>query len=1091
MLVMAIEAMRQMADERRIIKGYLIKDATFVKPLNIHTNEEGVETQLYMRPLKDSFNVGSSTCEFRLYVYEDNVWAENSRGILQAEYEEEQSEVDRGREERERLQHYNGLYAHALETCTKNVDSKVMYEFLERQIGLNYGPSFQALYNMTCNEKGEAMAEVKTFREVDADRTYTQSHVIHPTTLDAMAQLILVALTRGAERTTFTTIPTRIRNSWISNSGLSYPSAESIHAYTKSCFKGRRSTESSIFAINKATGDVLVTINVETTTVATDTKSSMDSMPKRQIFYNTVSKPDVELMDKQTLARYCQAIGSSQISQAELRKDAAPPSACNNEPETGSLVAPKMVNSCFSSLVKFLDALAHKNPRLKVLEIGGEAIGSTARILEVLGIDSEKQTSNPRCSQYDFTATSLELLEPIRELYHYYEPLVNSKVLDIFKDSELQDFEAGSYDMIIVNKCLDKLSDLNMAIRKIRSLLKPGGTLALYDTIGDTDIVSLPDGLSYSSPRSTENGQVDIPHLSVESWHGLLCRNNFSGTDLPFIAEQSSLSYDRSMIISTAVAETANRLELPRTLIVTLAGSKLQQSVASELQATLTSIGTLICEVTSLEQLTLAQDLAKSFCIFLVELEEPILSKLKEEEFFAFQKPFTSAQGIIWTTGNSSNPELSMIHGLARVVRTENLGLKFVTIGLETPGKDCTRKIAQVFEKTIANSIDDYEPEYTEEQGILHIKRLIESDINNEVHTKIGSHQSKVQEFSASPPLSLVVESFGLLDSMRFHEDKEYSEPLAPFEVEIEVKAMGLDDLTTSGRVDQDSLGGECAGIITRTGSLDSHLKVGDRVCTASFGSFKSYARVNSQLVAKIPDDVSFTEAAALPITFTTAYHTLVQKAQIEKGESILIHSASGAISQSAIQIAQHVGADVFVTVGSEEEEKLIVDTYNITKDHIFYSKDTSFSKGIMRMTQGHGVDVILNSLTGEGLIASLECMAPLGHFLDLGKRDVQANAKLPMASITRNVSYHTVDLADLSRLKPSLFQKSLQKVVNLVMEKKLQSPQPLHVFPVSKVLEAFQFTQNAKSTGKTVVEISKTDLVPVREPLSVNNNFC
>ena len=1085
---MAIEAMRQMADERRKIKGYLIKDATFVKPLNIRTDEEGVETELYMRPLKDSFNLGSSTCEFRLYVYEDNVWAENSRGILQAEYEEEQSEVDRGREERERSQRYNELYAHALETCTRNVDSKVMYEFLERQIGLNYGPSFQALHNMTCNEKGEAMAEVKTFREVDADRNYTQSHVIHPTTLDAMAQLILVALTRGAERTTFTTIPTRIRNSWISNSGLSYPSTESIHAYTKSSFKGRRSTESSIFAINKATGDVLVTINVETTTVATGTKSSMDQIPKRQIFYNTVSKPDVELMDKEMLAWYCQAIDSSKILQAELRKDSTPPSACNKKPETGALMAPEMVTSCISSLAKFLDALAHKNPRLKVLEIGGEALESTARILEVLGIGSEKQTSNPRCAQYDFTATSLELLEPVRELYHYYEPLVNFKVLDIFKDSELQDFKAGSYDIIIANECLNKRLDLDMAIRKIRSLLKPSGTLALYDTTGDTGIASIPNELSSSSPSSTANGQVDVPDLSVESWHGLLCRNNFSGTDLSFIGEQGGLSYDRRMIISTAAAETANDLELPRTLIVTLAGSKLQQSIASELQATLTSKGALICEVISLEQLILTQDLAQSFCIFLVELDEPILSKLKEEEFSAFQKPFTSAQGVIWTTGNSSNPELSMIHGLARVVRTENLGLKFVTISLEKPGKDCTRKIAQVFEKTITNSIDDYEPEYTEEQGILHIKRLIESDINNEVHRKIGSHQSKVQEFGASPPLSLVVESFGLLDSMRFHEDKGYSEPLAPYEAEIEVKAMGLDDLTTSGRADQDNLGGECTGIITRTGSLDSPLKAGDRVCAASFGSFKSYARVNSQLVAKIPDDLSFTDAAALPITFTTAYYALIQKAQLEKGESILIHSASGAISQSAIQIAQHVGADVFVTVGSEEEEKLIAHTYNITKDHIFYSKDTSFSKGIMRMTQGCGVNVILNSLTGEGLIASLECIAPLGHFLDLGKRDSQANAKLPMDSFTKNVSYHTVDIADLSRLKPSLFQKSLQKVVNLVVEKKLQSPQPLHIFPVSKVLEAFQFTQNAKSTGKTVVEISKADLVPVREPLTVND---
>lgn len=176
---------------------------------------------------------------------------------------------------------------------------------------------------------------------------------------------------------------------------------------------------------------------------------------------------------------------------------------------------------------------------------------------------------------------------------------------------------------------------------------------------------------------------------------------------------------------------------------------------------------------------------------------------------------------------------------------------------------------------------------------------------------------------------------------------------MAANEVEIEVQAVEvnfMDCLTALGRINKSTFGGECAGIVTRIGQ-ECGLQTGDQVCAGTLGCFKTFVRCDTRLVTKIPDDLSFVEAAALPVTYVTSYHALNVFAQLQKEESVLIHSAIDGTGQSAVQIAQHIGAEIFVTVGSEEKKMVIMDLYGIPDDHIFYSRNTTFAQGIMRMT--------------------------------------------------------------------------------------------------------------------------------------------
>jgi NADPH:quinone reductase-like Zn-dependent oxidoreductase len=225
---------------------------------------------------------------------------------------------------------------------------------------------------------------------------------------------------------------------------------------------------------------------------------------------------------------------------------------------------------------------------------------------------------------------------------------------------------------------------------------------------------------------------------------------------------------------------------------------------------------------------------------------------------------------------------------------------------------------------------------------------------------------------------------------------------------------------------------------------------------------------------------MSFTEAAALPVVFSTVYYALTHIANIQLGETKLIHSATGGTGQAAIQIAKLRNAEIFVTVGSEEKKKLLMELYQIPPERIFDSRNASFAKAIRRVTGGRGVDVVLNSLSGDLLVSSWECIAPFGRFLELGKKDILSNHDLPMRQFERNASFHAIDLNEARKYRPELLQRLQREIGSLMASHTVTPPRPIHVYPISEVEQAFRYLQHGKNTRKTVIEIRGDDPVKV-----------
>lgn len=156
------------------------------------------------------------------------------------------------------------------------------------------------------------------------------------------------------------------------------------------------------------------------------------------------------------------------------------------------------------------------------------------------------------------------------------------------------------------------------------------------------------------------------------------------------------------------------------------------------------------------------------------------------------------------------------------------------------------------------------------------------------------------------------------------------------------------------------------------------------------------------------------------------------------------------------------------------------MDRYRIPAGHIFSSREIAFCSGIKRLTQGAGADVILNSLSGEGLAASWECIAPYGRFIELGKKDITSHSKLTMSSFEKNVTLRAVDIPAMSLERPQVVRNAMEDVLPLVESGFLQPAEPLQVYGVSEMENSFRTMQSRDSMGKVVVEFRPDDTVNV-----------
>lgn len=770
-----------------------------------------------------------------------------------------------------------------------------------------------------------------------------------------------------------------------------------------------------------------------------------------------------------------------------------------------------------AQVAQLINNIAHENPNMRILEIGAGTGGTTLPILEKLG-GTLGQT--PRFQDYVFTDISSGFFENAQEKLKAWSPLITFQRLNIEEDPVGQNFEPESFDLVVAALVLHATARISQTLYHVRRLLKPGGKLVLIEIttvrahlfpfatlpgwwLGEPDFeLSAAKGLLHLSElegtvTTKETFREDGPLLTETQWDRILKQSDFSGVDHSLHDYPGEAVHSNSVLISTASIKTEPSSAVSKDWIIVQSHECSRYSV-NVLKEQVKAIAGNVPLLVSLDQIS-NMDLKDFYCIFLDELENPILANISSKIYQAIQSLCTAA-GVLWVVegaqgDSSANPNSAMVIGLTRSVRSENSAVRLVTLDLDAKAKLPPSHTSEVIATVCRVAFTQkgsalrqpaaQESEFLERGGILHIPRVVQDLRMNQLVQNLTQNPVPAEQTSFEPhrAVSLRIGSVGLLDTFYFDNDDHLEGPLKSNEVEIQIKAAGLnfhDILTVLGKLPQRGFGIDCAGVVTAVGSEVLDLAVGDRVCALSPGAFGTIMRCAAACAVKISESIDFAIAASLPVVYSTVYYSLINLAGLCKNDTILIHAAAGGIGQAAIMLSQWIGAEVFATVGNTQKKELLMTRYGIPKDHIFYSRDTSFEEKIASMTDKKGVDVALSSTSGDIRRATWRCLAHFGRFIDVAKADILANNRLDMEPFLHNRTYVAIDVRALALERPLLMKGLLAKCVELQAQGIFKRLEPITIFPYSQIEAAFRKMQGGDNMGKIV-------LVPeIREPIRV-----
>ncbi|KAH7030733.1 uncharacterized protein B0I36DRAFT_288346 [Microdochium trichocladiopsis] len=1039
---MCIEAMKQLTQMQNAdakIVSTAMKDMQIVRPIIMPTESTGglvedVEVQLILSPSKTSDAWYTARV---LSLQADQTWAEHVSAWIRVELEsplkpgavesfgtEHTASIEEAFEALERIQ----------SLAQERLPSESFYDE-RRKAGNDWGPSFALLTEAYIGPGiGFSKMNIPDIAQW-MPAGYFQPHLIHPTTLDASNHMLPAIFHREISNAPI--MPVSTEETIFSSLISSRPGDEMIVAMELKP-QGRTAGLGNIWAFQKhpETGELRLVIIVRgllLRAVGEDASKASSQVFKRKHNYQISYLEDPDFL---------------------------------TEPGFKQL------------LNQYFRLMTNKNPRMNVLEIGAGTGSATLPLFQALGDDARDLINH-----YCYTDISSGFFEPAKDRLDKWKSVIEYKTLDISKDPLKQDFSPQQYDVVVASNVLHATRSMKETMTNVRKLLKPGGTLLLAEANRITTTAS------------------HTPLLANDEWHELLLSTSFGGIEFSSPDCDGPLART-SFIVSKAVEESRDEtFPAPTSVqIVTNPASAISKTAADSLSTTYQEQG-LSSASTTWELLPEVKEDADTLYVVLDSANSAILAKPDPGTFHRIQNLVANCRNILWISFQESDgadlaPAKALVNGLARVMRRENEGIKFITVEVrdlvtEEVVVDMVKETVRISQLLLSKEkehVTTDDEEFVLSGGKILIPRVYADKKFNDWTDRLNGHSLLTPTTFQDPtlPLRMEVGAPGLLNSIHFVKDEIPSQALGEEEIQIDSAAFGVnfrDVFNALGQLHQSTFIGEVSGVVTAMGSgefVQSTYKVGDRVVGMLAQPFASYSRLRGYEAHVIPDSLSFAEAASVHVIFTTVYYSLVTLARLEAGQTVLIHSGSGGVGQAAIQLAQHLGATVYVTVGSEEKRQFLIKEYGVPASNILSSRANprDLKSKVMRLTGGRGVDVVLNSTSGEMLSASWECVASLGYHIELGKSDIDKNRHISMAPFKRNVTFASVDLVVIASERPKVLYKALHEALALFEAGVLKPVRPLNVFPADRLEAAFRLIAERKHMGKVVIDFKKDTMV-------------
>ncbi|CAL8109977.1 unnamed protein product [Orchesella dallaii] len=721
-------------------------------------------------------------------------------------------------------------------------------------------------------------------------------------------------------------------------------------------------------------------------------------------------------------------------------------------------------------------------PVFRVLEIGagtGTASQYFVQSIDEIGWDFE----------YYYTDLSAVFFNSAAEKLHKFSRNIIFKKYNMDEDPLHQGLCPQYFDLIIALEAVHVAKDLRKTLKYIRSILKPGGVFQIVESITPDPIVTFLFGVL---PGYWQNEDTDFRpnHITLtgERWKEVLTETKFKNIiispsyDSVHGVIQCNATLDEdilsgihkakySWIIFDNKSELCELLKRKLTLLNrdvmiiqpfedeewTEASVKASMNKFIHLATTdekilegIIYLWSLVDDATLRDQRKLSLPFI-SLCQRLTELVNP-------PRVYAITRGACNA-----TDTELINPNPCTILGILKSLGNEQGALKLNHLDLD-PSQPIVEQATHIY-----FSLWQETPDFICLRGEKRVASRL---------TSVKIQKDDLNIPNGCDRFQLLLPKTRLISDLEFGFLDHYE--LAENEVEVQIKTMALNfrdvfavlkpiaDFETFNAV-----GLDWAGVVTKVGSGVTSKTVGDRVMGMNVTktlSLPSHYKADQDLLIEIPTKFTFAEVVTLPAVFSTAVYCLINIAKMKRGDTILIHTASGGVGLCAIQLAQQVGADIIATAGSVRKRNFL---RNLGIQHVFHSRTTEFGKQILEVTNGKGVDIVLNSITGEGFKeASLGALAKKGRFIEMSKLNVWGHEEVDV--LRPDVFYAIVDLTTLKKPDFEKFSETLRQYLSSSTIR----PLPYERFDAVNIRGALNYLQKAKHIGKIVCVMPEVKVV-------------
>ena len=717
--------------------------------------------------------------------------------------------------------------------------------------------------------------------------------------------------------------------------------------------------------------------------------------------------------------------------------------------------------------------------RLRVIEVGAGTGSATAAVLPELPD-----------GRYDYTYTDISAgFFAEAEARFGGGEAIEYRVLDMENDPVTQGYDAHGYDLVIASNVLHATRYLQDTLAHCRTLLAPAGQLVALENLRGQGWLDLTFGQLDGWWRFADHYRPHHALASPAIWRQALGDAGFGEVAVLGVPRSAADDLpDRGVIVARGpaqVAESAGAWVLAgdRTGVA----ARLAGELAARNQTVVLATDAADGNSTGGDGVAVAMERRDAWQALLAGLPGDVpLAGVVHLAALDGHGPEATTEQMAQDTRRAAASALALVQGMLDADATPAKGVWFVTRGAQVLEKERGGELSGAtlwgLGKVMAREavhlqprMIDLDPDPTAPPADL-AEELLYPDAETHAAYRGGLRQgARLVRAAAAERLSapeqgpwlLEPDPAGVLEGMRV--DPLPVRSLEPREVSVAVEAAGLnfwDVFRAIGLVDAGLLGGELCGRVLETGSEVTHVEPGDLVVGLAFGTFGSQVVTRAEMVTRAPPGIPVTELATMPTAFVSALLSF-DEVKLKSGERVLVHAGAGGVGLAAIQLAQAAGAEVFATASTPKQAYL----RSLGVEHVFDSRSTAFGAEILEATGGTGVDVVLNSLTGEGFIdASLSCLARGGRFVEMARVDILSEEQ--MAAARPDVAYTILKLDVLKEHDPAVPGDALRRVMERVAAGELR-PLTYSRWPLTETGPAMKCMRAARHLGKIVLAAS------------------